>query len=216
MKGNIIFLKGKNKAGNLVFYTRAGQQIARAKAEFVRNPKTSSQLLVRAKFGVLTVLAKALDPALDLGFARLVDALHSSRNFFFRKNYANVTGTTPDNLEVSYSSLALTEQGDIDAVTPGEANFDTPLAVKVSIEATNVDGERNLATDKVYVMVYNKTKNLGKLSDGTATRSSSDVDVTVPGYWQGDYVEVYLFCTRGSGRELQASETVYLDEGRIS
>lgn len=216
MKGNIIFLKGKNKAGNLVFYTRAGEQIARAKAEFVRNPKTSSQLLVRAKFAVLTRLAKAFDPALDLGFARLVDALHSSRNFFFRQNYEAVTGSTPQSLEVNFSSVTLTKQGDIDAVTPGEANFDTPLAVKVSIEATNVDGTRNLATDKVYVMVYNETKNLGKLSDGTATRESSDVDVTVPAYWQGDYVKVYLFCTRGTGRELQASETVYLDEGRIA
>ena len=56
------------------------------------------------------------------------------------------------------------------------------------------------------------------ISDGTATRSSSDVDVTVPGFWQGDYVECWLFCTGYEASQFrgQVSETVYVGEGRIA
>ena len=49
-KGNMFVGSAKGKVGNLVLYTRKGSQITRAYQSDVKNPKTSGQMLQRAKF----------------------------------------------------------------------------------------------------------------------------------------------------------------------
>lgn len=49
-KGNMFVGSAKGKVGNLVLYTRKGSQITRAYQSTVKNPKTSGQMLQRAKF----------------------------------------------------------------------------------------------------------------------------------------------------------------------
>lgn len=49
-KGNMFVGSAKGKVGNLVLYTRMGSQITRAYQSTVKNPKTSGQMLQRAKF----------------------------------------------------------------------------------------------------------------------------------------------------------------------
>lgn len=49
-KGNMFVGSAKGRVGNLVLYTRKGSQITRAYQSSVKNPKTSGQMLQRAKF----------------------------------------------------------------------------------------------------------------------------------------------------------------------
>ena len=49
-KGNMFVGSAKGRVGNLVLYTRKGSQITRAYQPTVKNPKTSGQMLQRAKF----------------------------------------------------------------------------------------------------------------------------------------------------------------------
>ena len=49
-KGNIFVGSSRGRVGNLVLYTRMGSQITRAYQSSVKNPKTSGQMLQRAKF----------------------------------------------------------------------------------------------------------------------------------------------------------------------
>ena len=49
-KGNMFVGSAKGKVGNLVLYTRKGSQITRAYQSDVKNPRTSGQMLQRAKF----------------------------------------------------------------------------------------------------------------------------------------------------------------------
>ena len=49
-KGNMFVGSAKGKVGNLILYTRMGSQITRAYQSTVKNPKTSGQMLQRAKF----------------------------------------------------------------------------------------------------------------------------------------------------------------------
>lgn len=49
-KGNMFVGSAKGRVGNLVLYTRKGSQITRAYQSTVKNPKTSGQMLQRAKF----------------------------------------------------------------------------------------------------------------------------------------------------------------------
>ena len=49
-KGNMFVGSAKGKVGNLILYTRKGSQITRAYQSDVKNPRTSGQMLQRAKF----------------------------------------------------------------------------------------------------------------------------------------------------------------------
>jgi len=206
------------KVGTVVGSFWKGKKVMRAYNEFVANPRTNAQQLQRAKFAVLGDMGGAMNQAIKLGLHNVAQAKRSTPiGEFVRLNMANLSGQTPQTLEVDYASVVISA-GDLGAVMPGELNLDTPLAVKVPIEASNYDQRFNSQNDKVYAVVYNKTKNQCVISDGTATRSSSDVDVTVPGFWQGDYVECWLFCTGYEASQFrgQVSETVYVGEGRIA
>lgn len=49
-KGNMFVSSAKGRVGNLVLYTRKGSQITRAYQSDVKNPRTNSQMLQRARF----------------------------------------------------------------------------------------------------------------------------------------------------------------------
>lgn len=216
MKGNVIFLKGKNAAGNLVFYTRAGQQISRGRPEFVRNPNTPAQVLRRAYLKYISGLARQFDRATDIGFSVLVDALHSSRNFFVKKNYENLSGTA-DVVEIAWDKVQLTEPNpEVNGVALGEPNFATPLQVTVPIDDDYSDPDYGKATDVGFFIVINKTNNQAISKTLASVRAADHVDIAVPGNWQGAYVEVYGFVYRGTPSEAICSETIYCGTGRIA
>ena len=49
-KGNMFINKAAGKVGNLVLYTRSGEQVMRAYQDKVKNPRTLEQVMQRAKF----------------------------------------------------------------------------------------------------------------------------------------------------------------------
>lgn len=49
-KGNMFINKAAGKVGNLVLYTRSGEQVMRAHQSKVKNPRTLEQVMQRAKF----------------------------------------------------------------------------------------------------------------------------------------------------------------------
>lgn len=217
MKGNIIFLKGKNAAGNLVFYTRAGEQIARARPEFVNNPKTENQTLARKRMAFISVMAKGLDTALDLGFADKVDGLHSSRNFFVKANYGKMSGTAED-IQINYETLQLTSaNSDVEILSLGELDTSTPLQVSVTTTDGYSGSPTAKATDKGMIVVYSKSAHRAVMATINSVRTTDTAwTCTVPGNWQGHFVEVWAFVFRGEGKDAIASETLYCGSGRIA
>lgn len=217
MKGNIIFLKGKNAAGNLVFYTRAGEQIARARPEFVSNPKTANQTLARKRLAFISTMAKGLDTALDLGFADKVNGLQSSRNFFVKENYAKMSGTA-EAIAIDYTTLQLTSaNSDVEILSLGELDTATPLKVSVATADGYSDSPTAKATDKGMLVVYSMTANRAMVATVNNVRTTSTAwTVTVPGNWQGHFVQVWAFVFRGEGKEAIASKTLYCGQGRIA
>ena len=217
MKGNIIFLKGKNAAGNLVFYTRAGEQIARARPEFVNDPKTANQTLARKRMAFISTMAKGLDIALDLGFADKVDGLHSSRNFFVKANYSKMTGTA-EAIEIDYETLQLTSANtDVEVVALGELDTSVPLTLSVLTDDGYSGSPTAKATDKGMIVVYSKTAHRAMTAEINNVRTEdTSWSVRVPGNWQGHFVEVYAFVFRGEGKDAIASETLYVGSGRVA
>ena len=206
------------KVGTVIGSFWKGKKLMRGYNEFPSNPKTPSQKLQRAKFALLGVMGGALLKALHIGLRSYADKRVSTEvGEFIRLNMGMVSGTV-NHLEVDYEALILS-QGGLTPVSLGEANFSTPKRVSVSIENGYIDTKVNSANDKVYLVVYNTTLQQAILSDGTTTRSDSEVKLDVPGNWQGDYVEVWAFVKAADNTPHDPkafSETLYAGTGTIA
>lgn len=215
MKYNIVFNKGKNKAGNFVFYTRAGVQIARGYSEMVANPRTPNQIEARKKLAFVSGIAKGFAPVLKMGYSVVDNAMYSARNFFVKDNYSNMSyNASTQVVSIAYEDLKLSKPGDINIVAPGEANFDTPLTVTCDIDDGYAEPVYGLGTDNAMLIVYNKT--LGRcVYDNSKTREASTLTCVVPSNWQGSFVECYVMVNRPSDYGFECSEAIYVGSGRI-
>ena len=204
------------KVGTVVGSFWKGKKVMRGYNEFPANPNTASQELQRAKFALLGSLGGDLLNALQIGLhACAAENASTEVGEFTRLNLSKVSGSI-DHLEVAYEELMLSN-GSVTAVAPGEADFDTPLEVSVAIDDGYIDTRFNTANDVVFLVVYSKTSHQAVISDGSATRSDDQVSVTVPGYWQGDFVETYVFVKSAKAGETDhCSDTIYCGSGRIA
>lgn len=200
------------KVGTVVGSFWKGMKVMRGYNEFPANPQTDKQVLQRAKFALLASMSGALLNMLHIGLKeRAAKNASTEGGEFLKMNLANVNGSTPESLEVNYTELQLSD-GPLSAVMPGEIDLETPLTVKTSIEDSYYDQRFNKQTDTVYLVVYSKTGNEAVISDGNAKRNTGSVEVTVPGYWQGHYVEAWIF-VEGTNT---VSKSVYVGSGRIA
>lgn len=191
MKGNAIFYTGRGKLGNNVWAVVGGAMIGRAYQPIVRNPRTTMQLNSRERFTMLTQLGRRLGCVIKVGLRPHVTSLRSARNEFIKLNWGAISGQYPS-LELNYDELNIAE-GALTPVVFGAAAFNTPKTVTVTIQDGNASACDASANDKVYIGLICPELNQSMLSDGTATRSSESIAVTVPNSWQGMEVHVYGF-----------------------
>lgn len=219
MIGNVFFYNGRNKVGNIVTYIRAGKMISRAYVARIRNPKTAAQVLQRAKFKLLSGLAKSLASALSLGFYGTADALVSARNVFIKKNTGIVGGEDPDDLSVGYDEMVVADGAGV-AVTFGTPDFSSPSTVKVgwTNPFATVPGASD--DDKVYVVVYCPGVGYSVVSEvGVRNGGGTPAEISIPAYMQGQRVHVYGFVVGSMtnyGYERVPSHSSYVGFGTIS
>ena len=205
------------KVGTVVGSFWKGKKVIRAYNEFPKQSNTDLQELQRAKFGMLGEMSGALLGALQLGLKGYAAGQVSTEvGEFVKLNMENVSGSV-HNLEVAYDKLILSK-GNLTEVALGEANFATPLTVSVPIDDSYYDSRFNSEDDIVYLIVYSKTNGTAVMSDGSVKRSDEQVSVSVPGYWQGHYVEVFAFVKSAAESDdpYNCSQTIYCGSGRIA
>lgn len=205
------------KVGTVVGSFWKGKKVIRAYNEFPKQSNTDLQELQRAKLGTLGEMGGALLAALQLGLKEHAAGQVSTEvGEFVKLNMKNVSGSV-HHLEVAYDKLILSK-GNLTEVALGEANFATPLTVSVPIDDSYYDQRENSEDDIVYLVVYSKTNGKAMMSDGTTKRSEDHVSVSVPGYWQGHYVEVFAFVKSAAKSDdpYNCSPTIYCGNGRIA
>ena len=186
----------KNSFMNAVQYKWRGLIVGREYNGTPNNPNTIKQQTVRAKFRMLANMAGALSQVLEITMHRFgVQAKTTPQGQFISQNFGAFTGgLQTNNLAINYEEIKLTApDAKLTGVGLGEASFSTPKRVVVPIENGYINSEVNSANDRVFLVVVNTVKNLAMVSDGSATRSDSEVKLDVTGDWAGDYVEVYVF-----------------------
>lgn len=80
-KGNMFLGHARGKVGSVVFYRANGQQVTRALAEVVKNPRSVGQNTQRAIFATIAKAAAALSPIVDHSFAGIAYGTESMRQF---------------------------------------------------------------------------------------------------------------------------------------
>lgn len=205
------------KVGTVVGSFWKGKKVLRGYNEFPSNPDTETQRLQRAKFGLLGEMGGAVLNALRVGLKVRADSRKSTEvGEFVRLNMDKVSGTV-EHLAVAYDGIQLSD-GNLTTVGFDEPDLENPLVVKVSITESYLTAPDAHADDKVYLVIYNKTLGKGVVTDGMAKRSDSQIEVTVPGNWQGTQVEIWGFVQAHDGAATPGvcSATTYLGAGTIA
>lgn len=67
-KGNMLLGQARGKVGSLVFSRSNGQQVVRSRAEVVRNPKTTAQIIQRILLNTVSQAYSIMQPIVDHSF----------------------------------------------------------------------------------------------------------------------------------------------------
>lgn len=196
MKGNIQFYHGRGKLGNSVGYTLYGQQMFRAyvgKGE-VLNPKSTSQMLQRAKIAFLTGLSIVFRGAARLGFADEARARGCSAvNYFVHMNYPGVTGTDPDNVALDPTRIICAKGNVPQVMFSSSIGTSTPGAITMTVTGTNIEVDGASDEDDVYCFAYCPDAKAGILSAPTKRVDAASIVIRYPQSWSGLEVQVYGF-----------------------
>ena len=84
-KGNMLLGHARGKVGSLVFSRSAGQQVVRARAEVVKNPKTQSQMVQRIILNTISQAYSRMVDIVDHSFEGVAPGL-ASMAYFNSKN----------------------------------------------------------------------------------------------------------------------------------
>lgn len=202
------------KLGPAVGARWKGKMVYRSYQQFVHDPSTKRQTLVRARFKQLAVMASAFLNALRIGLAKVAKRYQNTEgNNFMRLNWPAVTATSAEQVTVDYASLVIST-GHLPQVDFGTPDFDT--AGKVTVPIGGVVIEPAKTTDKVYLYVYQPDTGLGLLSE-PALRSDSSVSIDVPSVWSGMRVHVYGFAAGAADEyEGELSPSTYVGTGDLA
>lgn len=146
MKGNILLGQARGKLGDIVFSRSNGQQVARARAQKVKNPQTEAQMIQRIILNTVAQAYSKMSAIVDHSFEGIA-AGQDSMSYFMRKNmdairqriaetiangdtYSEVEAFSPLNSNLFVPNIYQIAKGTLPevAVTPdGSTRFILPL-----------------------------------------------------------------------------------------
>lgn len=103
--GNFLLGQARKKLGDIVFYRRLGEQVARVRVRHIANPRSEGQAAQRSRLKALLPLFRLLDGAL---YQRIKPGW-SQYNAFFSRNFKGIrplkTGQVTLNYGISYPKI---------------------------------------------------------------------------------------------------------------
>lgn len=177
----------RGKVGDVVFRKFRMANVDSAYQPNPFNPNTEAQRLQRGKFSVMSNHAQEMAVIINKGLAFAVKGtMLSPRNRFIRENKGCFTGSQPDNITVSYTTMkvALGSRSHCDFASP---SFDNPLEVQAIFTTADMTADSN---NQVYLAVYCPDAKEAILS-APAKLEDGSVSVNVPSHWNGLKVHVW-------------------------
>lgn len=203
--------------GTVIGSSWLGRKYMRSVPDSVRNPKSTAQQLVRARFSILATLAARLQQACMMGFKQLAASMqNTTRAVFMSKNWDATSAVSPREVVVDYSKLKISS-GSTPNVIFGRADFgeQTHLTITVPFGENDGDPNRTSANDQVYLVAYGPDIDAVAVST-PAARSSRRATLVLPDEWDGTSVQLYGFTIGNAAYNMdRASDTAYLGHAEI-
>ena len=171
------------KLGPAVGSMWKGRNVYRSYNPFVKNPRTPEQQLQRAKFSILTNLARVFSPASNYGFAYKAKAEGmTQRNIFIKLNKDALTYNDPD-FVINYADIRCADG----PVTP--ATFGTPTFAdgKITVPVTSTMEGVGLALDNDRIALLAVLPNNGVSLFAEVDRAgATQLEIEVPAAYLSD------------------------------
>lgn len=193
-----------NKLGNAVGRRWRGVPVLAVYNGNPRNPRTAAQSLQRAKLAFISGLCKQVLPAVKEGLTSYCKGSKVfPRAMFVKRNIGLVTGATPDNLQIEYSEMILSD-GAVYKPMAGTPSFDIPNQVSLSIQSVMQDQLPGVSEGdfQATIVVYNKDAGEVVVRGGAnmVVGGATTMDVDVPARWNGTRVYVYVFAVAATDK----------------
>lgn len=208
------------KVGPVVGRKFREENVYSAYQKNVFNPNTEKQQLQRMKFKALSELAHNFACGAIFGFRTAAKGTNlSPRNLFQKTNWPTITASSPDSLNIDYSSMQVS-MGALANVFFDAANFDIPNTVSVPFRNVGAPCQRT-SNDRAFIYIFCPDAKSGILS-GEVKLDDGRIVVETPTSWNGLKVHVWGFVrNQGSANvELgipagEASDSQYVGSGNI-
>ncbi|MCR5193397.1 MAG: DUF6266 family protein [Bacteroidales bacterium] len=176
------------KVGPVIGTSWKGKAVMRSRALSFNDRNSQAQQEQRARFSIVIKFVSAIGGFISVGFRSRAVGM-TAPNAAVSANIGEViTGTFP-NYEIDYSK-ALVSAGSLDLPFNAQATVDSNTLSLTWADNSGMGTAK--ATDKVMILIYNKTKNQSVSEFDVASRSERTGSVTIPTAWNSDSVEVWL------------------------
>ena len=171
------------KLGPAVGVMWKGRNVFRSYNPYVKNPRTPRQQQARAKFALLSKLAKVFSPAANYGFAyKAYSERLAQRNVFMKVNKDALTYNEPD-FVINWDQIACAE-GSVSAATFGSPSFANG---KITIPVTNTMEGVGLALDSDRICVLSVVNGgIVSLYVEVDRAGASQLEIDVPAAYLSD------------------------------
>jgi hypothetical protein len=189
---NLLSGKSRGRIGNLVMTSWKGLNVLKSKPMEVRNPNTVAQQTQRSKFSVLVAFARSILTSIRIGFSQYASNM-SAYNAFMKSNMA-ISDIAPGNPAVLDYSKVVVSKGTL-------TGFLSPAIAGTSMRTISVSwvdnsGQGNaVATDILNYIVYNETKDIFHVVEGSVTRGSEGLVIDEDDFATGDTFHAWIYLT---------------------
>lgn len=195
---SIITFKGK--LDNIVGQKSFKGLMALRKKVTPKNPRTQKQTIHRAKIAIIGKFAGKIKGVVNHTFK---NPNRTSYSEFINVNFENIIGGTWPTLSLLYDKVQISRGNLANGISPNaviESN-----TVTVSWTDNSGIGD-NKSSDQAILLAFNSVKQESVYTMDGGTRSSRQATLTLPSFWSGDSVDIWLAMTNGN----DYSDSVYL------
>ncbi len=194
------------KVGGIVGFNWKGVNAIRSYA-IPANPRTTAQQSERTMFAFIVSVAKLVISTVIHNYWDPFASGMSGWNLFTQKNRATVTSDDDyANLQMSF--------GDLEGPSNLTADYDSSSGtVSFICESSGLGNGED--SDSLVLVVIDSANNVAFVSDGDYQRSSDPIEMDIGSGRNASDLHAYAFFHRGSGSDLQVSNSMHCVCGAV-
>lgn len=196
---NETFLRGK--VGKNIYKVVRGKQIV-APFAIPANPRTTAQILVRAKMALIGRVAAFMKSILKLGFGPYAKQRRSlPAALFIKENYKHIDGLTPATLIMKWDELVVSKGSNRGIVLDTDHIDQTsvPGTISVAVQEQLIEADRSNIDDKCYLVALCPEVNDACVGAMVKRQEANELSVIPPAWWSGKKVYLYAVTTNEDG-----------------